>query len=53
MTGRVAARPRNGPVEGVWGNREVPPRYRPRWRAMTIRCTSFVPSPISRIFWSR
>ena len=21
--------------------------------AMTIRCTSFVPSPISRIFWSR
>ena len=25
----------------------------PRWRAMTIRCTSFVPSPISRIFWSR
>ena len=28
-------------------------RYRPRWRAMTIRCTSFVPSPISRIFWSR
>jgi len=25
----------------------------PRWRAMTMRCTSFVPSPISRIFWSR
>jgi hypothetical protein len=23
--GREAARPRNGPVEGVWGNREVPP----------------------------
>ena len=27
--------------------------YRPRWRAITMRCTSFVPSPISRIFWSR
>jgi hypothetical protein len=27
--------------------------YSPRCRAMTIRCTSFVPSPISRIFWSR
>ena len=27
--------------------------YRPRCRAMTMRCTSFVPSPISRIFWSR
>jgi copper transport protein len=27
--------------------------HRPRWRAMTSRCTSFVPSPISRIFWSR
>ena len=26
---------------------------RPRWRAITMRCTSFVPSPISRIFWSR
>ena len=25
----------------------------PRCRAMTIRWTSFVPSPISRIFWSR
>jgi hypothetical protein len=24
-TGREAARPRSGPVEGVWGNREVPP----------------------------
>jgi pyruvate dehydrogenase E2 component (dihydrolipoamide acetyltransferase) len=23
--GREAARPRSGPVEGVWGNREVPP----------------------------
>ena len=28
-------------------------RYRPRCLAITIRCTSFVPSPISRIFWSR
>ncbi len=27
--------------------------YSPSWRAMTMRCTSFVPSPISRIFWSR
>ena len=26
---------------------------RPSLRAITIRCTSFVPSPISRIFWSR
>ena len=26
---------------------------RPRWRAITIRWTSLVPSPISRIFWSR
>ena len=25
----------------------------PRCFAITIRCTSFVPSPISRIFWSR
>ena len=25
----------------------------PRCRAITMRCTSFVPSPISRIFWSR
>ena len=25
----------------------------PRCRAITIRWTSFVPSPISRIFWSR
>ncbi len=25
LTGRAAARPRSGPVEGVWGNREVPP----------------------------
>src|SRR6266567_8031343 len=24
-----------------------------RCRAITMRCTSFVPSPISRIFWSR
>jgi hypothetical protein len=28
----------------------VPGYCSPRWRAMTIRCTSFVPSPISRIF---
>jgi len=27
--------------------------YRPKCRAITIRCTSFVPSPISWIFWSR
>ena len=25
----------------------------PRCRAITMRCTSLVPSPISRIFWSR
>jgi hypothetical protein len=25
----------------------------PRCRAITIRCTSFVPSPISSTFWSR
>jgi alkanesulfonate monooxygenase SsuD/methylene tetrahydromethanopterin reductase-like flavin-dependent oxidoreductase (luciferase family) len=25
----------------------------PKWRAITIRWTSLVPSPISRIFWSR
>src|ERR687895_1758959 len=25
MLGRIAACPRSGPVEGVWGNREVPP----------------------------
>jgi hypothetical protein len=25
VPGRDAARPRSGPVEGVWGNREVPP----------------------------
>ena len=24
--GRAAACPRSGPVEGVWGNREVPPK---------------------------
>ncbi len=29
------------------------PRRGPRCLAITIRCTSFVPSPISRIFWSR
>ncbi len=29
------------------------PGQRPRCFAITIRCTSFVPSPISRIFWSR
>jgi hypothetical protein len=22
---RASARPRSGPMEGVWGNREVPP----------------------------
>ena len=27
--------------------------YRPSSLAITIRCTSLVPSPISRIFWSR
>ena len=27
--------------------------YNPRSFAITMRCTSFVPSPISRIFWSR
>ena len=27
--------------------------YSPRSFAITMRCTSFVPSPISRIFWSR
>ena len=27
--------------------------YSPSWRAMSIRCTSLVPSPISRIFASR
>ena len=27
--------------------------YKPRSFAITMRCTSFVPSPISRIFWSR
>ena len=46
--GRTADRSRTAPRCGAtaW-------RYRPRWRAMTMRCTSFVPSPISRIFWSR
>ena len=29
------------------------PSGRPRCFAITMRCTSFVPSPISRIFWSR
>ena len=33
--------------------RSGPPHGRPRCRAITIRWTSFVPSPISRIFWSR
>ena len=32
---------------------EQPPHGSPRCRAITIRWTSFVPSPISRIFWSR
>ena len=33
--------------------RSVREHYTPRSFAMTMRCTSFVPSPISRIFWSR
>jgi hypothetical protein len=27
--------------------------YNPSCRAITMRCTSFVPSPISSTFWSR
>jgi hypothetical protein len=32
----------------VTGSRQSPSCF-----AITIRCTSLVPSPISRIFWSR
>ena len=35
------------------GNGCFPRDHKPKWRAITIRWTSFVPSPISRIFWSR
>ena len=31
----------------------APDAQSPRCRAITIRCTSFVPSPISSTFWSR
>ena len=38
----------------VAGVREVEHAfYSPRCFAMTMRCTSFVPSPISSTFWSR
>ena len=43
---------RGGRERGESGHRRSP-SHRPSSRAMTIRCTSFVPSPISRIFWSR
>ena len=52
-----SACPRSGPVEGVWGNREVPPATLPS-RAKSARvCPGFVPSLRSRYagatcFWS-
>ena len=44
----AACRDRYG--EGNCDDGERPPHGKPRWRAMTMRWTSFVPSPISRIF---
>ena len=43
------------PLLGVEGRDELEPAgaTSPRCLAITMRCTSFVPSPISRIFWSR
>jgi hypothetical protein len=52
-TRRLDARVARPPAASESDRCAQPRRHSPRCRAMTIRCTSFVPSPISRIFWSR